>query len=771
MHAILSLQAGWCGPSARGILAAAAAAGASLAAVGPVVAASPADKLLVVDCLLPGQVRRLGTAVTYLTARRAVKTSAEDCEIRGGEYVAFDRGDYASAIKVWMPGAQAGDMVAQTYVGEIFEKGLGTQPDYTAAASWYEKAAAQGYARAQINLGFLYEKGLGVRKDPVAALNLYRKASGIAETIMLDDAGSTSSQADRDRELKALRDELDDARRRLERARKELEQLKSASKAESAALEQQRRKAADAGNTAEVRRLEAQLKRQEEQLLASGRDVARLEQQMSGYRTQLAGLQTESAGLREQLDAARAQLQASQKELTDRRAQLDDAQKQLDAARSELDRRRNDHSAVAQAEKNRLAAQLAQREAEFERQSRELANAEREAQRYRAELASLEKRQPSASAHAQAAPTLAATAAPGIQIIDPPLSPKQDGAMMIAVRGEVRMREIVGRVTAGAGLLSFSVNDRNESAVVDSNGLFRVSVQLSGKTTPVSLVAIDRQGKRSAIEFSLVSGGALAEAAAAIAPKIPPLNFGKFHALVIGNEDYQHLPKLKTPVADARAVAELLQRKYRFETTTLLNATRYKLLSELNKLRAQLNENDNLLIYYAGHGELDKANLRGHWLPVDAEPNSDANWISSVAITDILNAMSVKHVLVVADSCYSGALTRSSIGQLEAGRSEEDRLKWLAAMTKTRSRVALTSGGLHPVIDEGGGRHSVFAKFFLEVLNLNQDVIEARRVYDGLAARVLNGALRYRIEQVPQYAPIKFAGHEAGDFLFVRGSH
>jgi hypothetical protein len=51
-----------------------------------------AEALLVVDCLLPGQVRKLGK-MTFLTARRPIKTSAQDCEMRGGEYVAYDRAD------------------------------------------------------------------------------------------------------------------------------------------------------------------------------------------------------------------------------------------------------------------------------------------------------------------------------------------------------------------------------------------------------------------------------------------------------------------------------------------------------------------------------------------------------------------------------------------------------------------------------------------------------------------------------------------------------
>src|SRR6266404_1422448 len=87
-----------------------------------------ADRLLVVDCLLPGQVHQLGTGMTYITPRRAIKTTGSACAIRGGEYTAYDRSNYTTALKTWLPSAQAGDKVAQTYVGEIYEKGLGVAP-------------------------------------------------------------------------------------------------------------------------------------------------------------------------------------------------------------------------------------------------------------------------------------------------------------------------------------------------------------------------------------------------------------------------------------------------------------------------------------------------------------------------------------------------------------------------------------------------------------------------------------------------------------------
>ena len=65
-----------------------------------------ADQFLIVDCLLPGKIRQLGTQVTYVGQRQAVRTSASDCAIRGGEYTSSDRADYGTALQVWMEPAK-----------------------------------------------------------------------------------------------------------------------------------------------------------------------------------------------------------------------------------------------------------------------------------------------------------------------------------------------------------------------------------------------------------------------------------------------------------------------------------------------------------------------------------------------------------------------------------------------------------------------------------------------------------------------------------------
>src|SRR5512142_1510373 len=96
----------------------------ALAPVPPAaaVAARNPEDLLIVDCLLPGQVRKLGANSMFMSARRPVRTTQSDCEIRGGEYVASDRANYQTALKVWQGQAETGDADAQNYVGEIYLK-------------------------------------------------------------------------------------------------------------------------------------------------------------------------------------------------------------------------------------------------------------------------------------------------------------------------------------------------------------------------------------------------------------------------------------------------------------------------------------------------------------------------------------------------------------------------------------------------------------------------------------------------------------------------
>jgi branched-chain amino acid transport system substrate-binding protein len=251
------------------------------------------------------------------------------------------------------------------------------------------------------------------------------------------------------------------------------------------------------------------------------------------------------------------------------------------------------------------------------------------------------------------------------------------------------------------------------------------------------------------------------EVAAAKSPSMPSpgssISFGRYHALVIGNQAYRSLPRLKTPAADATAVAELLRVDYRFDAVHLiLDGTRTEMVRAFDDLRRRLGETDNLVIYYAGHGWLDIDSDRGYWLPIDAERDGRANWLSNADITDTLRALKAKHVVIVADSCYSGTLVRGlGIGALEPAD--------MTRLAQKRARTALTSGGQEPVTDVGGAGHSVFARAFIETLRENTSVADLTTLFTVVRRRVLLNA-----EQTPQYSDIRQAGHDGGDFLFVR---
>ena len=357
-------------------------------------------------------------------------------------------------------------------------------------------------------------------------------------------------------------------------------------------------------------------------------------------------------------------------------------------------------------------------------------------------------------------------AGPELALIEPQVVPTRD-IVPVALRQGAE-RQIVGRVTAPAGLVAVTVND----AAVTPNELGVFATTVVASDAPVRIVAVDRQGKRGELRFLLRTGATemprSGDAVNAGTRKLAAsVDFGSYHALLIGNNDYRSLPDLASPVNDVTDLARTLQQRYGFRTTVLLNADRYQILSALNTLRETLTARDNLLVYFAGHGELDEVNQRGHWLPVDAERDSTANWIPTTAVTDILNIMRAKQILLVVDSCYAGALTRSAMGRLGTGMTDAERLHWYRTMANKRSRTVLTSGGLAPVMDAGGGRHSVFAKALLEVLDANADAIDGQRLHREVAARVAYAAANLRFDQVPEYAPIRYAGHEAGEFFLI----
>jgi formylglycine-generating enzyme required for sulfatase activity len=232
----------------------------------------------------------------------------------------------------------------------------------------------------------------------------------------------------------------------------------------------------------------------------------------------------------------------------------------------------------------------------------------------------------------------------------------------------------------------------------------------------------------------------------------------RFHALVIGINNYNQWPKLRTAVNDAGAVADALVRYYGFpagQVRRLLDekATRRNILAELDRL-ADLGPDDSVLIYYAGHGWMDARN-NGFWIPVDAPEDDKVAYVSNAQIVqEYFKKYQVRHLLVVSDSCFSGTLLRGKNASRETG--------WrIPTGFQKPSRWVMTSGDLAPVPDDAGTGHSPFATRLLQYLCYGDE--PAFGIYDlfGFVKRTLEGGAICEPLDTPAHMP-------GGEFVLAR---
>jgi len=90
---------------------------------------------------------------------------------------AYKAGDYATAMKEWLPLAKKGNPDAQRNLGIMYQYGEGAKIDLKKAVDWYTKAANQGESSSQATLGDMYLNGVGIKKDVAKALDLFRKSA------------------------------------------------------------------------------------------------------------------------------------------------------------------------------------------------------------------------------------------------------------------------------------------------------------------------------------------------------------------------------------------------------------------------------------------------------------------------------------------------------------------------------------------------------------------------------------------------------------------
>ncbi len=241
---------------------------------------------------------------------------------------------------------------------------------------------------------------------------------------------------------------------------------------------------------------------------------------------------------------------------------------------------------------------------------------------------------------------------------------------------------------------------------------------------------------------------------------------GQYWALIVGINDYSGAPKLRTAVADATGIRQVLADRYGFKPERikmLLNAdaTRSRIEGAFVKLARETGPSDSVLIYYAGHGQYSDDNQLAWWVPVDGNIDEPGSWILDAAIRNYVAAMRARHVYVIADSCFSGNLfaqTRAILPRLTD--------KYYAKLYAKRSRWGFTSGSTEPVADQGKDGHSVFAYHLIKFLRENDEpYLVPSRIADNVIPLVARNA-----DQMPRSQPLQNANDEGGQFVLQLAS-
>ncbi len=233
-----------------------------------------------------------------------------------------------------------------------------------------------------------------------------------------------------------------------------------------------------------------------------------------------------------------------------------------------------------------------------------------------------------------------------------------------------------------------------------------------------------------------------------------------FYALIIGINKYKEHPNLTTAVKDAQAIAKVFKENYGFKHIELLlddQATKYGILSKIKHYRDSLTSKDSLVIYFAGHGQLENNNSKlGYWVPNDGHATDFFNDISHSELKEnYLKLLKVKHLLLLVDSCYSGAIHRGAVS------SSTSNTNILKSFSKP-SRIIISSGDLEPVPDDDGSGHSPFCNRILQYLRTTKSSFEVDALYYYLRNNL-------KTEPIRRYLDTS-AHQPGGSFVFVPNS-
>ncbi|RPH31198.1 MAG: hypothetical protein EHM93_14525 [Bacteroidales bacterium] len=317
---------------------------------------------------------------------------------------------------------------------------------------------------------------------------------------------------------------------------------------------------------------------------------------------------------------------------------------------------------------------------------------------------------------------------------------------------------VKGKATDENGIYTVVIN--GIEANLNNDGSFDANVPLAVGKNEIAIRATDiRQNSIEKKFFVLRKGaqGVKGEAEELDLVFNAEKKVTKYYALILGANDYidESVSDLDQPISDAAKLALALTSRYTFnqeDVTFIKNPTREQIINEFDRLTRKLTKNDNLLIFYAGHGHWDQQTDFGYWLPVDSKSNTTSNWLANSQIKDYVAALKTKHTLLITDACFGGSIfrTRKTFEETSVAKNK---------LYDNPSRQAMTSGALTVVPDK-----SLFLEYLVKRLNENtKDYLAAEELFSSFKTDVMNGS-----PVTPMFGDIKDSGDEGGDFIFVK---
>jgi Caspase domain len=236
---------------------------------------------------------------------------------------------------------------------------------------------------------------------------------------------------------------------------------------------------------------------------------------------------------------------------------------------------------------------------------------------------------------------------------------------------------------------------------------------------------------------------------------------GRQYAVLIAIDKYQAWTALRNPVEDAKQIKEILSRRYLLTDFIELYdeaATKAGIIKLFKALISDTKPEDSVLIYYAGHGFLDKTSDTGFWIPVDGgiDVNEQANWLPNAQVRGFISNMKARHIALLADSCFSGDFLNPTRGITPTITEEYFKNAYARV-----SRQVLTSGSSEAVPDE------------------SQFTFQLKIALEGntspfLDPLMLYNQMRFGITQTtPLIGDLKDSGHQDGSsfILFLKSDN